>query len=70
MTATGVNRAYDGGTVATVTLATNKVGDDAVTAAYNDASFEDKDVGTGKTIHVSGISIAGTDAANYRLART
>ena len=41
---------------------------DALTASYTSASFADKSVGTGKTVSVSGISIAGTDAGNYNLS--
>src|SRR5207253_979761 len=38
VSATGVNRTYDGTTVATVTLADNKVSGDAVTDSYTAAS--------------------------------
>src|SRR6185369_14083381 len=34
------------------------------------ASFNDKNVGTAKTVSVSGISIAGTDAGNYTFNTT
>ena len=34
------------------------------------ATFSDKNVGTGKIVTVSGISIAGADAGNYTLAST
>ena len=53
-----------------MTLATDAIGGDAVTAAYTSASFADKNVGNGKTVSVSGISISGADAGNYTLLNT
>ena len=57
VTATGVNKVYDGTTAATVTLADDRVGGDVLTTTYTSASFADKNVGTGKTVSVSGITI-------------
>ncbi|MGA2281958.1 MAG: YDG domain-containing protein [Verrucomicrobiota bacterium] len=65
VTATGVNKTYDGATNATVTLADNRVSGDVFTDSYTNASFSDKNVGTGKTVSVSGLAISGTDATNY-----
>jgi hypothetical protein len=65
VTATGINKAYDGTTTATVTLSNNKVAGDDVTASYTSATFNNKNVGTGKPVSVSGISISGADAGNY-----
>ncbi len=70
ITATGINKVYDGNPTATVSLSDNKVSGDAVTDAYVAASFADKKVGTGKPVSVSGISISGTDATNYSLTNT
>jgi hypothetical protein len=70
VTATGVNKVYDGTTAATVTLADNRVAGDVLTASYTTASFADKNVGTGKTVSVSGISIGGPDAGNYTVNTT
>jgi len=70
VTATGVNKAYNGTTSATVTLATNKIGGDDVSASSASASFADQQVGTGKTVSVTGISIGGGDAGNYHLTNT
>lgn len=67
VSATGVNKVYDGNTDATVTLSTNKVNGDDVTAAYTSASFANKNAGPGKTVSVNGISISGADAGNYNL---
>jgi len=39
-------------------------------SSYTAASFADKNVGTGKTVSVSGILIAGTDAGNYTFNTT
>jgi hypothetical protein len=65
VTATGINRVYDGTTAATVTLSDNRVGSDVLTTAYGSASFANKNIGTGKTVSVSGITVTGADAFNY-----
>jgi len=70
VTATGVNRVYDGTTAATVTLSDNRVNGDALTIT-DIASFADKNVGTGKAVSVTGIAITGGAAAgDYTLAST
>jgi filamentous hemagglutinin family protein len=63
--ATGINRVYDGSTVASVTLADNRVAGDSLVLVHSGASFADKNAGSGKTVSVGGIVIAGADAANY-----
>src|SRR5262249_45196484 len=65
VSATGVNKVYDGTTSATVSLADNPLAGDNLTSSYTSASFANKNVGTAKTVSVSGISVTGTDAANY-----
>src|SRR5207245_2741517 len=70
VSATGVNKAYDGTSTATVTLSDNRVAGDSLTTSYTSASFADKTVGTAKSITVSGISVTGTDAANYTFNST
>jgi hypothetical protein len=70
ITATASNKIYDGLTTAAVTLSDNRVSGDLLTVSYTSAVFADKNVGTGKTVTVSGISISGTDAQNYTLAGT
>ena len=70
ITATGINKAYDGNTTATVTLSDNRVSGDVFTDSYSSAAFSDKNAGTGKTVSVSGISISGADAANYSFNTT
>jgi hypothetical protein len=71
VTATGINKDYDGTTNATVTLSDDRIGGDDVTTTYAAAGFADKNVGNGKPLSVSGISITGgTDGANYTLGNT
>src|SRR5439155_6735501 len=54
VSATGVNKVYDGMTAAVVSLSDDKVAGDAVTANYASASFTDKNVGTAKAVSVGG----------------
>jgi hypothetical protein len=70
VTATGLNKVYDGTTAATVTLSDDMVPGDAVTDSYTSAAFADANVGTAKPVSVSGIGISGGDAGNYTLANT
>ncbi|QEK52483.1 T9SS type B sorting domain-containing protein [Pedobacter aquae] len=70
VTATGVNKEYNGNTSATVTLSDDRISGDILTAAYTTATFIDRNVGTGKAVSVSGISISGTDAGNYTVNTT
>ena len=70
VTATGVNKQYDGTTTATVTLADNRILGDSITDSYTSATFADPNAGTGKTVTVTGISISGMDAGNYALQDT
>ena len=70
VSATGTNKTYDGTTAGTVTLSDDRIAGDVFTDAYTIAAFANKNVGIGKTLNISGISISGTDAANYSLAST
>jgi hypothetical protein len=70
VTATGVNKTYDGTTATTVTLSDNRVSGDVFTDSYTTANFNNKNAGTGKAVSVSGISIGGTDAGNYTFNTT
>ncbi len=65
VTATGANKVYDGTTTGAVTLGDNRVANDVLTLGNTAANFSDKNVANGKTINVSGISVAGADAGNY-----
>lgn len=68
--ATGVDKVYDQGTAASVTLGDDRVAGDTLALTYGGASFADKNAGNGKAINVSGIALGGTDAGNYTLAST
>src|SRR5688572_11151266 len=48
ISATGITKEYDGNANATVTLSDDRVPGDVFTASYSSASFNDKNVGTGK----------------------
>ncbi|UOD32235.1 filamentous hemagglutinin N-terminal domain-containing protein [Massilia violaceinigra] len=67
-TVTGLNKTYDGTSAASVILAANQIAGEAVTLSSTGASFADKNAGTGKTISVGGLALAGADAGNYTLA--
>ena len=68
MTATGVNKVYDGTTAATIMLADNHVAGDSLADGYTNAIFASKNVGTNILVTVSGLAIAGADAVNYVLS--
>ncbi len=64
--ATGSDKTYDGSTTGAVLLSSaGVVSGDTVNLASNSALFSDKNVGTAKTVSVSGIKLSGTDAKNY-----
>lgn len=68
-TFTAANKVYDGTTAATVTgrsLVGALTGDD-VELSGGTATFADKNVGTGKTVTLSGATLSGADAGNYSL---
>ena len=67
VTATGSNRVYNGTTAAAVTLADNAIAGDSLTVTSANA-FLSKDVGSGKYVNVSNITLGGTDAEDYALA--
>ncbi|KQW93334.1 hypothetical protein ASC94_11860 [Massilia sp. Root418] len=70
VSATGGSKVYDGSAVATVTLGDNRISGDALTLSSAGAAFADKNAGSGKTVTVSGLALAGADAGNYTLAAT
>ena len=66
-TATANSKTYDGNTSTTGTVSLEgKVGTDDVTASGTFA-FEDKDAGINKTVNVTGITLNGSNVANYTL---
>jgi filamentous hemagglutinin family protein len=75
LTVTGVsvnNKVYDGTTSATLSGAaslTGVIGSDDVSASGSAiANFDDKNVGTGKTVDISGLTLSGADAGNYTMS--
>ena len=70
VTATGNNKVYDGNLTATVNLSDNRVTGDQLTPTYSFAIFDDKNIGSTKSVAVFGINIAGTDALNYNVNAT
>jgi hypothetical protein len=70
VSATGVNKVYDGNAIGAVTLTDNRISGDLFTANYAAALFADKNVGTAKPISVSGITLSGPDAGNYSFNST
>ncbi|MDR7868078.1 MAG: filamentous hemagglutinin N-terminal domain-containing protein [Sporomusaceae bacterium] len=69
VTASGVNKIYDGTTGAAVNYGDNRVSGDSL-AVSGTATFADKNAGTGKAVSVTGITLSGADAGNYNLTGT
>jgi hypothetical protein len=67
---TAENKVYDGTNDATLTVASlsGVVGSDDVSLTAGTGTFDDKNVGTGKTVTASGFDITGVDAGNYTLS--
>ena len=59
ISATGVDKAYDGTTAATVTLSDNGLSGDDLSLAYTTAAFADQNAGSAKPVSVSGITLGG-----------
>ncbi len=64
---TGNDKVYDGTTAATVTGSSSDIIDGDSVSFNQTADFDDENVGTGKSIHVTDISLDGTDSGNYKL---
>jgi len=70
---TAANKIYDGTKTATLSVSgaglVGVITGDTVTLSASGAkgAFADKNVGTGKTVTISGLTIAGASAANYTL---
>jgi hypothetical protein len=62
------NKTFDGTTQATITNTSSGLSGDVATIAHVSAAFDSATVGSNKTVTVSGLSLIGTDASNYRLA--
>jgi len=70
VSATGIDKVYDGLAGASVTLGDDRVNGDQLSASATSITFANKDAGNGKAVNVSGISLSGVDAANYALLST
>ncbi|MBI5386699.1 MAG: HYR domain-containing protein [Verrucomicrobia bacterium] len=65
VTATGINKEYDGNTTAQVTLNTPGVYPGDITGSTYTANFDNANLGTGKTVTVSAFSFTGPGVGNY-----
>ena len=70
LSASALNKVYDGTTNATATLSDNRLPGDIFTLSFAAASFANKNVATGKVVTVRGITNAGADSINYTLSST
>jgi hypothetical protein len=71
VTATGVNKVYDGTVAATVTLASGGVlGGDSLSFTDTSASFASKNAANGVGVSVAGISASGSGVGNYTVNNT
>ncbi|MFN6962583.1 MAG: YDG domain-containing protein [Pyrinomonadaceae bacterium] len=66
------SKVYDGTTSATISgrTLTGVIAPDAVTCTGGTAAFADKNVGTGKTVNITGLSLTGADSGNYTVNPT
>jgi len=68
------SKVYDGGTGATLNsgsaVFTGEIVGDNLTVAADTGSFASKNVATGVAVSITGITLGGTDAANYILGNT
>ncbi|MBT9500083.1 MAG: filamentous hemagglutinin N-terminal domain-containing protein [Burkholderiaceae bacterium] len=74
---TGISAAgkvYDGTTAATLNIAnadfSGRIGNDQLTVTGGSGQFADKHAGSGKTVSITGLSLAGADAGNYSFGST
>jgi trimeric autotransporter adhesin len=70
VTAMGVDKVYDGTRTATYSLVSNQVAGDGLTIRASSGVFDSKDVVGSQTVTIGGITVTGTDAANYSLQNT
>ena len=66
---TAADKTYDGTTSATITdrSVAGKVGSEDVSLTGGTATFDNADVGSGKTVTATGFTLAGADRGNYTL---
>lgn len=65
ITASANNKVYDGNNMATVNLSDNRISNDQLSISFSSSTFSNASAGINKTVTISGLSISGTDAANY-----
>jgi trimeric autotransporter adhesin len=70
VSATGINKIYDGTTAASVTLSDDRVAGDVLTLGFGAASFADPNAGVAKPVNVTGITVTGADSGNYTFNTT
>ncbi len=70
VTATGIDKLFDGTDSATVGLAAVPLNGDVLDVSYQTARFDNNLAGSNKAVTVSGISVSGLDSANYRINST
>lgn len=68
---TASDKTYNGSDTATLSTAgagfTGIIGGDTLSVATSTGTFSDKNVGMGKTVSVTGLTLGGADASNYTL---
>lgn len=64
------NKTYDGTLSAQTSLTDNRIAGDDLTISSADSLFADKNAGAGKSVETSGITVSGSDVANYTWAET
>ncbi len=66
---TAASKVYDGSTAATLSggVLSGAVAGDAVTLGTPTGTFSDKNIGLGKTVAITGLTLSGSDAPNYTL---
>jgi len=68
---TAASKIYDGNTAASITCSlSGVVSPDVVTCSATSATFADKNVGIGKTVTATGLSLSGAAAGNYTVNAT
>ncbi|RYZ29779.1 MAG: hypothetical protein EOP49_40320 [Sphingobacteriales bacterium] len=66
-TLTAQDKVYDGSTTATGSFGDDRISGDDLSVTGT-ANFADKNAGVGKTVTANGLTLTGTDAANYILS--
>ncbi|PYY17285.1 MAG: hypothetical protein DMG61_02790, partial [Acidobacteria bacterium] len=65
------SKVYDASTIAVATCTpVGVIPPDSVACALTGATFDTKNVGTGKTVTATGLILSGTDSANYTITST